>query len=174
MKKFTIAIIAITVVAFGGIFVFGQKSDTTGEGKGFGKAGHHQMRGMRAKHGMGMLLRGLDLTDAQKEQVKSIISASREGSKPLREQVQANHKQIQALSENGSFDEAAVSELANRQGALHAQMIVERERVKSQIFAILTPEQKAKAAEMKAQFKQKMQERMKNRTERKAKVQDQE
>ena len=166
MKKITIAIIAIALVAIGGIMVFGQTEGAAKEGKEFGKKGHHPNHGMRGKRGMGMMLRGLDLTDVQKEQIKAIVTASREGTKSLKDQMRANREQIQELSQDGSFDEARISELAGQQGAFHAQMIVEREKVKSQIFALLTPEQKAKAAEMRSKFKQKFEERMQKRGER--------
>jgi protein CpxP len=73
--------------------------------------------------------------------------------------MKANRQKLQTLSESGTFDEAQVQAIAARQGTLSAQMIVEKEKVKSQIFNLLTPEQKTKAAEMKAQFRQKRQER---------------
>ncbi|MEZ5428018.1 MAG: Spy/CpxP family protein refolding chaperone [Pyrinomonadaceae bacterium] len=174
MKKLTIAIIAIALVAVGAIFVFGQTADTATEGKKFGGDGHHRKfgkggkRGMRGHRGMGMMFRGLDLTDAQKEQMKSIAQSSRESTKSLHEQMRTNRQQLEQLSENGNFNESQVQALAQQQGALQAQLIVERERVKSQMYAVLTAEQKAKAAELKAQFKQKMQERMQKRAERKA------
>jgi Spy/CpxP family protein refolding chaperone len=98
--------------------------------------------------------------------MKAIRQASRETIKPIREQMKANRQKLQTLSESGTFDEAQVQAIAAQQGTLSAQMIVEREKVKSQIFNLLTPEQKTKAAELKAQFQQKRQERMQKRMER--------
>jgi Spy/CpxP family protein refolding chaperone len=98
--------------------------------------------------------------------MKAIRQASRESVKPIREQMKANRQKLQTLSESGTFDEAQVQAIASQQGTLSAQMIVEKEKVKSQIFNLLTPEQKTKAAEMKAQFQQKRQERMQKRMER--------
>jgi Spy/CpxP family protein refolding chaperone len=63
---------------------------------------------------------------------------------------------MKAATANGAFDEAAVSQIAAEQGQLSAQLIVEKERVKSQIFAILTNEQKAKAVELEKEFDGKM------------------
>ena len=174
MKKLTVLLMSIVLVAVGAIFAFGQTAETTTEGKTFGKKGGNWKQGNRGKRGgrgghrgMGMGFRGIELTDAQKEQMKAISQASREGSKSLRDQMQANRRQMEQATANG-FNEAQVQAIAQQQGALHAQMIVERERVKSQMFAILTAEQKAKLAEMKEQRKQKMQERMQKRAERKA------
>ena len=58
----------------------------------------------------------------------------------------------------------SVSQIAAEQGQLSAQLIVEKERVKSQIFAILTDEQKAKAVELEKEFDGKIE----TRTSRKA------
>ena len=54
--------------------------------------------------------------------------------------------------------EAAVTAAAHEQADLMAKSIVERERTKSQIFAILTDEQKAKLAAQKAEFDKKREE----------------
>lgn len=163
MKKLTVAILSIVLVAMGAMFVFAQDGAGQKDGKrGFGKRGGHH------RGGHGMMLRGLDLTDEQKTQVKTIMQSSRESSKSLREQMKANRQKLQTLSDSGNFDQAQVQALADEQGKLTAQMIVEKEKVKSQISAILTPEQKAKAAEMKAQFKQKREERKQKRAEKRA------
>lgn len=173
MKKVTVFLLSIALTALGAMFVFGQTSDVAKEGKSFKKDGHHF--GKRGKRGgKGMMFRGLDLTDAQKEQMRSIHEANRDSVKSLRDQMKANKQQLETLSAGGSFNESQVQAIAQQQGALHAQMIVNRERIKSQMFAILTPEQKSKMAEMKANREQKMQERKAKRAERKAEKETQE
>ena len=160
MKKLIVAILSIVLVAMGAMFIFAQDGTGKADGKrGFGKRGQH-------RGGHGMMFRGLDLTDEQKAQMKAIRQASKETSKPIREQMKANRQKLQTLSESGTFDEAQVQAIAAQQGSLSAQMIVAKEKVKAQMFNILTPEQKTKAAEMKAQFQQKRQERMQKRQER--------
>lgn len=175
MKKFTVTFLTIALVAMGAIFVIGQSDDKPTVGKksysNNGKRGHFGKRG--GKRGMrkgfgGRMFRHLDLTDDQKAQMKAIKQANRENSKSLRQQMRANRQQIQQLSENGAFDEAAVTALAAQQGQLHAQMIVVKQKVKSQMYNVLTAEQKNKLAEVKAQFKQKRQERKAKWAERKA------
>ena len=66
------------------------------------------------------------------------------------------------LTANGAFDEAAVSAIATEKGNLSAQMTVERARVKSQIFALLTVEQKTKATEMKSKMQERFKDKMKD------------
>jgi protein CpxP len=147
MKKITIAIIAIAVLALGAIFVAAQKS---GGGEGHGKRGFGHGRG---HGGGGMMLRGLDLTDDQKNQVKQIMEASKSKVQPLRESMKANRDKLHQATADGKFDEAQVQALATEQANISAQLLVERTRTKSQIFQILTPEQRTKAAQMKESFK---------------------
>ena len=141
MDKKILIIIAAVILAGGAVFAFAQRG--RGEGpKGFG-VGHR---------GMGMAMRELNLTDDQKTQVKAIFDSSRETVKPAVDELKANREKLMQLS-GQSFDEAQVSEIAKRQGELMSQLIVERERAKSKVFAILTDEQKAKAKEMQDKMK---------------------
>lgn len=155
MKKVLIAIIAVAVLATGVMFVVAQRS---GDGKmgGWGKHGG-------SHRGMGMALRGLDLTDEQKAQVKQIVEAGKTKTQPIRESLKANRLKMDELTSNGAFDEAAVSAIAAKEGNLSAQMTVEHLRVKSQVFAVLTAEQKAKAAEMKSKMKDRFKDKIKDR-----------
>ncbi|MBC7900867.1 MAG: Spy/CpxP family protein refolding chaperone [Saprospiraceae bacterium] len=156
MKKITVAILAIILVAMGAIFVFAQKADGDKPGKRMGKRGHH--RG-------GMMLKGLDLTEEQKAQFKQIRQASKVKTQTLRESLKANRRKMNEATANGAFDEATVTALATEKAGLSVQMTVERARVKSQTFALLTAEQKVKAAEMKTKMKERFKGKMKNRTE---------
>ena len=72
--------------------------------------------------------------------------------------MKANHQKLADLK--GNFDEAAVTEVAKNQGDLMAQMIVARQRVKSEIFAILTDEQKAKAEQLHEGMMKRFKDRM--------------
>ncbi len=153
MKKTIIGIIGAAILALGAIFVVGQQKVSSGEhfgGKGHGRK-HHGM--------MGMALKGLDLTNEQKAKVKEIFEASRASVEPLLEQMKANHAKIRDLGTNGSFDQAAVEAIANEQGSITAKLIIEKEKAKSQVFAILTDEQKAKTEAMRAKFEEKMKDR---------------
>ena len=151
MKKRTIAILAVAILAIGAVFVVAQKvARHGGHGSGFGRM-----------HGAGLMLRELNLTDDQKAKVKTIMETSKTTVQPLMASLRDNHKKLADLTANGAFDETQVQALATEQGDLMAKLIVEKERVKSQIFAILTDEQKAKAAQMKNQMKDHFKDRMK-------------
>jgi Spy/CpxP family protein refolding chaperone len=55
---------------------------------------------------------------------------------------------MEAATANGQFDETKVREVASQQGQLHAEQIVEHERMKAKVFSLLTAEQRTKAEEM--------------------------
>lgn len=153
MKKATIAILAIAVLGLGAIFIFAQK-DGMKRG-GFG-----------GKFGEGMFLRmaeKLNLTDEQKTQVKAILEDSKTRIKPLMESLRENHKQIENLGTDGTFNEEQVNQIANKQAETTKQLIIEKEKTKAQIFAVLTPEQRTQATQMKEQMKERFKDRFKKR-----------
>lgn len=152
MKKIIFGIAAAAILIAASIFVIAQRSG--------GKGGHEFGRGTGG-HGGGieMALRGLDLTDEQKPKVKEVMEAAKTTTEALMEQTRANHEKIRGLGTDGKFDQAQVEALATEQGNLMAKMIVEKEKVKAQIFALLTDEQKAKAETMRSKFEEKFKQR---------------
>lgn len=120
-------------------------------GEGFGKGFHKgKKKGFRGgKHG-GFGLRGIELTDVQKEQIKAI----REANKPdpaLREEM----KTIMQARRSGTITEDQKA----RVQSLMAQQREKGESVRLQIEALLTPEQKQQLETQKAEREQRMQER---------------
>jgi Spy/CpxP family protein refolding chaperone len=55
---------------------------------------------------------------------------------------------------DGAFDEAAVRAAAQARASLHVELEVARARMMSQVYALLTAEQKATLAERRQQFEQ--------------------
>jgi Spy/CpxP family protein refolding chaperone len=54
------------------------------------------------------------------------------------------HQQMRTLEESGSFDESAVRVVAAQQAQTMTELLVQKARIKSELIAILTPDQKAK------------------------------
>ncbi len=92
--------------------------------------------------------RELNLTDAQKEQVKAILDSQSAAADERRAKLEDIHKQIDAATANGQFDEAQVRTLANQQAQLMADEMVEHLRMHSKLYGLLTAEQKVKADQM--------------------------
>jgi len=102
------------------------------------------------------LLKQLDLTSDQHAQVKAIFQKEKPALQPLMQQMRQNHESMKALEAAGPFDEAKVTALATQNSQTMIQLQVEHERVKSEIMAILTPEQKAKLAQIEAEHESRM------------------
>lgn len=149
MKKVVFAVAAVTLVVAGSIFVIAQRAGHKETGY-FGGPGH--------RGGPAMFLRGLDLTDEQRVTVREIMDTSRASVEPLMKQLHETRQKVAGLGTDGKFDQAQAEAAAAEQGSTITKLIVEKEKAKAQIYAILTDEQKAKAVEMRA----KAEERFKN------------
>jgi len=87
----------------------------------------------------------LDLTTAQQAQAKAILDKEKPNFESLMQQMAAGHKQMRTLEESTTFDESAVRALATQHAQTITELIVAKARVKSELFSILTTEQRAKA-----------------------------
>ena len=112
--------------------------------------------------GPGMMFHRLDLTDAQKAQVKDIMSKERPTLRPLFQQLAQSRMQLQQYQASGNFDETQVRALAAQQAQLMTELTVQRSRIQSEMMKILTPEQKTKLADLQNQRMQRFQQRMQN------------
>jgi len=98
------------------------------------------------------LMKTLDLTAAQKTQAKSILQNTKQQVQPLAAQLQQDRQSLNtAIQAN---DAAKIQQLSAQVGTLQGQVLGIRAGGRAQFFALLTPDQKAKAAE----FEQKVQQ----------------
>ena len=138
--------------------VQGERRGPDGMGRGMMGPGGPGMRGgPGGPFGMaGFPLRGLDLTDAQREQVKAIMESHRDEQKAIGDRMQAARKALHEAIAADTFDETAVRAKAAEIGAVEADAAVLQARIKSEIFAILTPEQVKKAKDLRSQMENRM------------------
>jgi Spy/CpxP family protein refolding chaperone len=94
------------------------------------------------------MARVLGLSEDQKTQIKALMDSNGPAEEARHQKMEEIQKQLEAATANGQFDEAKVRDLANQQAQLQAEGIVEHERMKSKVFALLTAEQRVKAEEM--------------------------
>jgi len=141
---------ALTMAVVG----FAQQGGQRGFGGGGRPPGGREHGGPRGGGILGPLARDLNLTDAQKTQIKSITDSFEESTKSLREQLfNAGGGPFDGLKD-GAFDEAAARSAAQARASVHVEMEVARARMMSQVYALLTTEQKAKLVELRQQFEQ--------------------
>ncbi len=118
---------------------------------GFSQMQHRAWGPGRMHHRfLGYLAHYLQLTDAQKAEIKSMWEAEKPTAMPLIQQLANGRKQMLALTANGQFDEAKVRALADQQSQTLAQLMVEKAKLESQIYSkVLTPEQRQKADQLR-------------------------
>ncbi|WP_243369965.1 Spy/CpxP family protein refolding chaperone [Geotalea sp. SG265] len=91
----------------------------------------------------------LKLTDAQQSQIKSLFSSERVAAEPLRAQLHEKRQQLRKAGESTSFDEAFVRSTAAAIGQIQTELAVIRVKTRTQIHALLTPEQRELAKSLK-------------------------
>jgi protein CpxP len=145
MRKKLFIVIAIVLAAAAGLTV-----SVAAQGP-HGRFGHHE--GWMLRH----MTRELNLTEAQQTQIKGILAAEKSKIQPLTKQLHDNRL---AASNNvtADFNEAQVRAQANQQAQIMSDLLVERARTRSQIYAVLTPEQQAKAQQLMQQRQQRRQQ----------------
>ena len=104
-----------------------------------------------AQHHPGRFARGvraamatLDLTDAQKNQVKAIFASHRSDGMALREQAKANRQALKAAASAQDPEPAAVGAAFLKVRADGQAVAGKLKAVRAEIDAVLTPEQRAK------------------------------
>src|SRR2546423_559423 len=120
------------------------------QGRGWGGGRGHGM-GMRGGDN-GMVERALsklDLTDAQKTQIKTLTTKFQSDNKSLIENVRSLGEKAHEYREAGDTVNARATR--DQMKAQMQQLQTARKNLMTQIEALLTPEQKAKLEQMKAQ-----------------------
>jgi Spy/CpxP family protein refolding chaperone len=105
----------------------------------------------------------LNLTDAQREQVRTIMQGHHAEGRALAERAEGAMDGLRKATDD-TIDEGAAAQHGQAVGAVIADAAVLRAKVRAEVFAILTPEQQAEANKLQAQRQQRM-EQMKQRGE---------
>lgn len=134
----TLLLAALPVAAF-----------AAGHGPGFGPGkGHGPHGGFGAGHMAEHLAERLDLSQAQRDQIRTIHEGYREQADLLMETVKTARQDLGDRIHAELFDEAAIREAAGRLAAAEADLAVLRARIVSDLRQVLTPEQAAEAREL--------------------------
>lgn len=89
-------------------------------------------------------LPGLDLTEAQRAQVRAIMQSHRDEGRALLQRAQAAADGLQKATAL-SVDEAAAAQHGQALGGAIADAAILRARIRAEVLAILTPEQQSQA-----------------------------
>ena len=109
--------------------------------------------------GLGLALGQLNLTEAQREQVREIRERNREQIQSLAQRLgEATEKQRQAI-ETLPVNEALITSATQDMAMAQVEVAIQEARLNSEIWSILTPEQQAQATKLRADRKARLEER---------------
>jgi Spy/CpxP family protein refolding chaperone len=95
-----------------------------------------------------MMAAALNLTDAQKSQMKSIFQEARQSSQPVRQQLRQTRQSLQAAVQAGNSDQ--IQQLSATEGTEMGQLAAIRASARAKMFKMLTPEQQQKLSTLQA------------------------
>ena len=104
--------------------------------------------GMSGEHALSFLTDYLSLNEAQQAQAKDILAKEKPTLDSLSQQMKQGHEALKQLETSGTFDEAKVRAVASQQAQTMTDLIVEKARIHSALFQILTPDQKTKMTQL--------------------------
>ena len=121
--------------------------------------------------GDGVVARGLDLSETQRQQIRAVTDQHREAVRTAADRVAAAREAQRKVLTAMPLDEGQVR--ASTQAVVDAEteLALERARIRSEVFTLLTPEQQAQAQKAQATRESRLQdrrERVRERTERRA------
>jgi periplasmic protein CpxP/Spy len=152
---FGAGLFAVTAIA--GAFVHAQDQDTTParQFRGRGPGGPDGPGGFRGPGGpMGMLprlSREINLTDAQRDQIKAIAESHRADWRALSDRARTARSALNAAVNAEPIDEALIRQKSSEVAAVDADIAVARARAHAEVRQILTAGQKEQLKSMKAE-----------------------
>jgi len=108
-------------------------------------------RGAWHHHGQFGFLKQLNLTDAQKASIKTIMQTNGAQLKSLYEQLRTNSSKLRQTQPDDPNYSNVVSQTASANASVHEQIDTLQANVRQEIYAKLTPEQKTQLKTLQAE-----------------------
>lgn len=107
-------------------------------------------------HGEGIpqlpFLHELNLTESQRDQIFKVFHEQAPAVREKAKEIRKSHEELRALTFSAQYDEAKVKALAEQGAKAAAELAELRAANLNKVYQILTPEQRKKADERKAEF----------------------
>jgi protein CpxP len=127
------------------------------------QGGRHGFGGPGRMGGFGLPLRALELTEAQREQVKGVMQQHRADMQAVGKRLHEARRAQRDAIETVPVNEALIRSTSQTLATAETDMAVLQARIHSEIWNLLTPDQQAKAKELKAQRGSRMKDRQQRR-----------
>lgn len=142
--KVMCVLLAVTALGGNGVWAAGMGAGDSGQRAMVeGEGGATEMMPPPPDGFIDHMARQLKLTCDQQMKIKALFTALKEQTSPLMQKVAEYRNQLHTTANSATFDEAAIRAIAVKQAQIEIELIVARERVRSQVRALLTPEQRA-------------------------------
>jgi Spy/CpxP family protein refolding chaperone len=132
-------------------------------------------KGMRMHGGPGMMMPGMEthmlmrmadelaLSPEQRQTIRGFFSSAQPGFQKLHEQMRANTKLMLDTQPDDPKYQTVVQQVSQSSAELAQQMVLQSSQLRTQVYGVLTPEQKtklkAKQSEMQARWEERRAER---------------
>jgi periplasmic protein CpxP/Spy len=122
---------------------------------------------------LGLEWRALNLTDAQREQVREIRERSREQMRAALQRLsEASDKQRQA-TETLPVNETLITSATQDMTQAQVEVAIQQARLNADVWSVLTPEQQAQATKLRAERKARLEQRRQEMQQRRQNQQNQ-
>jgi periplasmic protein CpxP/Spy len=111
----------------------------------------------------GLPLQALNLSDAQKDQIKQLTEQYRQQDQNVAEQLRSAMEAQRKAVETMPVDEGLIRSTTQALVEAQTEMAIQQARLRSDIFALLTPDQQAQASKLQAERNQRLQQRQRPR-----------
>lgn len=108
---------------------------------------------------VGIPLNRLDLTDAQRDQVKGVVDSHEAELRTLGEKAMTARRALEQAVTADTIDEGAIRAKAADVAAVDSDMAVARARVHADVLQVLTSDQRAKLKELQAEMEKRAETR---------------
>jgi len=159
MTRLRIAGLSIIVLAMG--VMLGAGAHVFAQGAGFGPG--HRMSALGGPGMFGRMGRQLGITDAQRQQIRTIMQQHKDEIAPLAKSARDAREALMDAARSNA-DDGTLQQKATDLGTAESQLALATAKVQGQIFTqVLTPDQQKKALELRDQMKTRMQQRAQQR-----------
>jgi Spy/CpxP family protein refolding chaperone len=149
------ALLAVVVLGGAGIAAAGEQEHESGW------SGHEHGPGHDAMFGAGFFGADaiarmgdqLDLSAEQRQSIKGIFDAARPQMQAMRESLHTNIEKLHGTQPDDPNYATVVAQVSQSAAELASKMVTESSQVRSQVYGLLTKEQKAKLPQLEAQMR---------------------
>ena len=138
-------------LALASAMTLGTAAFAAGQDGGPRFGGHHG-------HRFDMAMQKLNLTDAQRASIRDLVKNSFAQNKTQREALRTQRQAFESMTPDQVGYQAAAAKLAQAEAAATQNRVQQHAQLKAQIYALLTPQQKAQWATLKQEREQRRQQ----------------